>query len=114
MLHSKWYKDWIRPDEAAMTWKFTMGGLLRWMDTDFTGMKFVHRDYFYNPDIIKNYVKTPGFGVVLELDGNHWGAVWDWGIRGPVIFDPINGHILWRWQNHYKSITGFALFNKTV
>jgi hypothetical protein len=112
MLHSAWYpRNWVRPDEAARTWDFTLGGLLKW-STDFPGMKFIKRGYGYNKKEIHDFVKM-GLGVVLQVDNFHWVAVWWWSIWDePVVFDPIDGHILWNWKWRYKKITGYALFQR--
>jgi hypothetical protein len=114
MIHSKFYpRNWLRPDTAAKTWSFTVDGLLKWLDTSFDGMAFVHRHYEYDKKFVKDYVKTPGLGVVVQVDGYHWLAIWGWSIWGqPVCFDPIDGHILWFPLRRYKKFTGYALFRE--
>ena len=113
-LHSRWYpKNPLRPDEGARTFKFTRTGLLKWHDTDFPGMKFLSRLYGYPKKTIKGYVKA-GLGVVVQVDNFHWLAVYGWSIWGqPVLFDPVDGHILWFPFRRYKAITGAAIFQQT-
>jgi len=111
MVHSKFYpRNPITPLEAAKTWKFTRNGLLIWGETDFPGMKFVVRKTDYNKDMIKEYAKDKNKGVIVEVNRNHWCAVWGWSIFGPVLFDPWDGKIYWKVPKKYR-ISGFALFS---
>jgi hypothetical protein len=126
MLHSKWYpKNWIRPNEAAKTWKFTSlpsdpePKYLDWVNTDFEGMRFIWREWDYDKKKLEKYVKD-GYGCVVRVKtksgGQHWLAVWWWGIfEQPICFDPINGHILYKptgWLSPYAKFDGFAVIQK--
>jgi hypothetical protein len=128
MIHSKFYptrrampprlptaQDFIKPNEAAKIWAFNVQGEILWLKSAFTGMKFVRRGYTFDQKKIKEYAQDRNKGVIVAVEGNsHWLAVESWGLFGPVLIDPWTGETLWNWKKKYKSISGFALFEKTA
>jgi hypothetical protein len=113
MIHSKFYpKSYILPPEAAKIWAFTDDGLIKWTDCKFDGMKFLKRGYGYNKEEIREAVKNPDKGVIVQVDGFHWIAANDYFLGVLGFNDPWNGDTLYKFSKRYKDITGYAIFAK--
>lgn len=106
------------PRTAAKDWAF-LGDNLDWIKTKFPGMTFVERTMGFPADKIRDYIKNPEYGVVIQCltkSGVHWLACWDWGIFGkPICFDPWNGTVLYNpygYFGKYVRVIGFAVMKK--
>lgn len=147
MIISKFYPErgfehFYSPAEAVRDWDFTSvpgdsdPRYLVWNSINESGIKFVWRQYNYQPDrlmfdpvtgekdleinILKKYVQSDDYGVVIQVlnskGGQHWLAAWKWNIfNKPTCFDPWNAKVLWRpfgWLGKYSRMTGWALVRK--
>jgi len=143
MLISKFYpergfKHYYTPLEASRDWKFVRipndsdPKYLAWNSINKSGVKFIWRNYGYQPDrliedpitheanleinILKKYMNHKDYGVTLQVltlrNNQHWLA----GIGKSLIKwacnDPWNGFWLWSAPFPYKRITGWALIKK--
>jgi len=120
MIFNKFHPGhWYWPDQAAREGVF-IGNNMDWVNTKYPGMKFVKRVVGYDPVTVKEWVKKPDFGVVIQVltkSGVHWLAVWDWGIFGkPVCFDPWDKTVIYNpygLLGKYRSAIGYAVLEKT-
>ncbi len=109
-LWSRFYrKGSLIPPEVAKKWKFTKDGLLIW-STKFDGMKYIGR-YYHAPtnDNMKKWASKTR-GMVIEVNNNHWVALYYNGFWGAYIIDPLDGKLKHLYKNYTP--TGFALFQK--
>ena len=114
MIHSKFYRNYIKPHEAAREWNFTARGLLYW-NSDFTGMKFKWRGYKNDKEVIDEYANDPNKGVIVEVGYKHWIAVGPKSILGlQRYYDSWDGSWFYELglKQRYGRITGYALFEK--
>lgn len=113
MIFSKFHKkSELTPDKGASLFSFDKEGRILWAKSNF-GMKWEWRGYGFDKAKIEEYTKDRYKAAIVEVDGYHWCAVWQWlPVVGPVLFDPIDGTVLWNWKKRYKEITGYSLFKK--
>jgi len=149
MLISKFYPErgfehYYSPLEANRDWKFVrIAGdpdpkYLAWKSINKSGVKFIWRNYGYQPDrlildpvtkkkdlefnILRKYVNSKKYGVAIQVltrkGKQHWLACWKWNIFGkPTCYDPWNGRILWRpfgYLASYPRCTGYAIIKKSA
>ena len=140
MLISKFYpergfKNYYSPLEASRDWTYisipedTDPKYLVWKSINGSGIKFVWRNYGYQPDrmitdpvtgtkdlefnILKKYMNHPDYGVTLRVltlrNNQHWLAGVGKSLLGWAANDPYLGIRLWTAPFPYKRITGWAL-----
>ena len=145
MLISKFYPErgfehYYSPLEANRDWKFVrIAGdpdpkYLAWKSINKSGVKFIWRNYGYQPDrlildpvtqkkdlefnILKKYMSHKDYGVaiqVLTLRGKqHWLAGVGKGVLSWVAHDPWLGFRLWTVPLPYRRITGYAIIKKST
>jgi len=140
MVLSKFFPErgfthFYTPAEAARDWTYVpVAGdsdpkYLAWTSINKSGMKFVWRNYGYQPDrliqdpitgskdlefnILKKYMKDPDYGVVLQVINSRGNQHWLAGV-GKAVFkwaanDPWYGIRLWFAPLPYRKIAGWAL-----
>jgi len=116
MIHSKFYRNYIKPHEAAGEWKFDSRGRIFWTSSDFTGMTFRWRGYANDKEVISEYANDPKKGVIVEVGYKHWIAVGPKSILGlQRYYDSWDGTWFYKGglKKKYGRITGYALFEKT-
>jgi hypothetical protein len=137
MLISKFGGDYT-PDRAATHWKFVsvIGDsdpkYLSWTKTQFNGMKFIWRNFGYEPgklmedpvtkekdmtlNILRKYAAHRDYGVVFQVlnwkGGQHWLAAEGKAILGWAANDPATGNRLWCAPLPYKRIIGWGLMKR--
>jgi hypothetical protein len=143
MVLSKFYPErgfthYYTPLEAARDWKYVaVAGdsdpkYLAWTSINNSGMKFVWRNYGYQPDrliedpitkesdiefnVLKKYMKHPDYGVVLQVINSKGNQHWLAGVGKAVLNwaanDPWYGIRLWFAPLPYRKIAGWALIKK--
>lgn len=124
-------RDYLRPDEAAKTWKFVAvpgdpdPRYLDWIGTEFQGMEFVSRvrrnvSGFTDADRIqcREFAKMEDYGVVLNVEtpsGQHWVTVVG-GFPGNLACnDPWDATRRWKtygWGTKYPRALGYAIMKR--
>lgn len=107
----------INPDVAASKFKYTSDGLIDWIRTDFSPLKFIWRGYTWGgPDQkkVKDWLNSGKFAILKvrnKFIPAHWVAADRWGITGLGAIDPLGGVPMnpITFLLKYK-ITGYVLF----
>lgn len=114
MALGDFHERFVNPADAARYWTFTSNGEIIWVKTHFNGMRFMHRYYGHDSDVIKEHVRHLGKAVIAQVNGNHWIYIKAIAKGGSyVVIDPIDGLEHQKLPTKY-TITGFATFERTM